>query len=170
MACAPDAEHLRRYRRNWLSERAKSTPRQAAFDVETVLAIRIGMSSERRREVRQVFVTDRDTVSSQHVECFGHVDGVPRDHCVGDEIEAECLHRLVLVFCPTDLAFVREEEEPTEVVQRLALVELDADSPSILRAIEAANDVRCLDQSPVFLECAQHRVLAAVALKFADQE
>ncbi len=128
------------------------------------------MSSERRREVRQVLVTDGDTASSQHVECFGHVDGVPRAHCAGGEIEAECLDRLVLVLCPADLALVREEEEPSEVVQRLTLVQLDADPPSILRAIQAAHDVDRLDQSPVLLECSQHRVLAAIALKPADQE
>src|SRR5439155_5107818 len=95
---------LRRHREGGLTERAKSSPCQAAFDVEAVLAVRIDVSSERGREMREVLVSRGDAISSQHIEHPGHVHGVPRDHGVGDQVEAEGLDGLVLVLCPADLS------------------------------------------------------------------
>ena len=80
------------------------------------------MSSKRRREMRHVLVSHGDAVSSHYIEHFGHRHGVPRDHRVGDQIEAECLDRLVLVLRPANLALAARSWRSTKSLGGMRLL------------------------------------------------
>ncbi len=74
-----------------------------------------------------------------------------------DEVQTQRLHRLVVMLRAANLALVGEDQQSPQIVQRLALVELDANPLPILGAVQAAHDVDALDQSPVLLERSHER-------------
>ena len=60
-----------------------------------------------------------------------HVDRVPGDHGIGQQVQAPRLVRLLLLLLPPDRALVGEEQELPQGVQGLALVELGVDPPAV---------------------------------------
>jgi hypothetical protein len=55
-------------------------------------------------EVGQVGLLDLVPVDAEPVERRRHVDRIPRDHAVGQQVQAHGLVRLLLLLLPTDLA------------------------------------------------------------------
>ncbi len=86
------------------------------------------------------------------VDRFGQVARRGKHAGVGDEGQAERLHRLVVVVAVADVAPVAERQEPSEVVHRLAPVELAADpAPESFvgeppESVEGAQELAVLDE------------------------
>jgi hypothetical protein len=62
----------------------------------------------------------------------GHVDGIPDNDGIGDQIQATGLMSQHLTTGMTQVALIRNHQECSEVVQRLAFVQLPQDPPPIL--------------------------------------
>jgi len=107
-----------------LAEWSQSSPPATGLNVELILTVHIDVSPERRRDVSQVVIVDSKALSSGGLERFGHVHRVPGDDRVGRQVQAEHLRRLVFELRATDLALIGEEQEAPEVVELLALVQL----------------------------------------------
>ena len=98
-----------------------------------------------------------------------HVDGIPIDDRIGEQVQASCLVRLLGELLAADLAFPGEEEESPEHVNRLALVELNCDPPAILLVLEVSKDEDGLAQASILLEGSRQLVLTLTGLQLADE-
>jgi hypothetical protein len=113
----------------------------------------------------QIGLLNRMPVDAKPVDRRRHVDCIPRDHRVGQEVQAGRLVHLLLLLLPPDLAPIGEEQELPQRVQRLPLVELGVDPASELPALQIPQDEDRLDQAAVFQQGAGQGVLAAVGLE-----
>ena len=64
-----------------------------------------------------------------------HVDGVPGDDGIRDQVEAEDLIRLLICLTALYLPFVSEEQEAAQCVEGFSLVQLAVDSTTIIRVL-----------------------------------
>jgi hypothetical protein len=77
---------------------------------------------------------------------------------------------LVLGLRPAHLPLVGEEQEPPQGVQRLPLVQLDADPASVCLAAEVPQDEQRPGHPTVFLQGSGQGVATRVRLELADQQ
>ena len=73
------------------------------MEVEAVAPVGIDVLVEGGRQVNEVVVADRVTLPAQLVDGRRHVDGVPGDHGVRDQVEAGGLVGLVVEMTPAQL-------------------------------------------------------------------
>jgi len=90
--------------------------------------------------VRDVLVTHRAPLAPELIYRRRHVQRVPGDDGVGEEVQASRLVRLGILLLPADLPLVGEEEELAKRMEGLALVELPVDPPAVLLALEVVKD------------------------------
>ena len=118
----------------------------------------------------QIGVLNRMPVDAKPVDRCRHIDRVPRDHRVGQEVQAGRLVHLFFLLLPPDLAPVGKEQELSQGVQRFPLVELGVDPAPELLALQIPQDEDRLDQTAVFQQGTGQGVLTAVGLEPADQQ
>lgn len=121
-----------------VAKRAQRSWVRCRVDVESVLPVGVDVPIPRGREVRDVDIGDRDALATESRDHFVHVDGVPGDDRIDDEIEAARLVRLLLLVTATHLALVCEEEVVPQCVKGFALVDLRADPPTVVLAVDVA--------------------------------
>jgi hypothetical protein len=63
-----------------------------------------------------------------------------------------------------------EEEELSESMERLALIELSVNEATLVGEIKIAEDKDRLDQTAIVLKCPVDRVMLGQSLKFANEE
>ena len=91
-------------------------------------AVGVDVVEQRRGEVGGGLVVDVGCFADV-IEGIAHVHGVPEDHGVGDDGQAEGLLGLALVVAVPNVPLVGKEQLAAQGVQRLALIELAADPP-----------------------------------------
>ena len=99
-----------------------------------------------------------------------YVDGVPSHYRVGHQIETTGLIGLVFGLMPPNVALIGKEEKLPECMQGLPLVELGVNAPSIIRALQIAQDEEGLHQATIFLQGMCEGVLTRIGLHATDEQ
>src|SRR4051812_21426396 len=121
--------------------RASGWCRPCATRSSLALAYPLRLVDGSDRKSDRVTTTDPDPiVPAESLDRRCHGDRVPRDHTVGQQVQAHRLVHLFLLLPPPDLAPAGEEQELPQRVQGLALVNLGVDPPPELFALQVSQD------------------------------
>ena len=78
----------------------------------------------------EVFFLNRIPLPSYGIQSSLHVDGVPNNHRVGQQIQTSCLIGLAVLIFLTHHAFAGKEEKLPQIMKLFAFVELRMDTPA----------------------------------------
>ena len=92
-------------------KRTQSHPRPCRFDIELVLAVSMNVSEPNGPQMGQVFFLHRIALRLNGLQSSLHVDGVPHDDRVRQEIEASRLVGLTVLILLTHHPFAGKEEK-----------------------------------------------------------
>jgi hypothetical protein len=99
-----------------------------------------------------------------------HVDGIPDDDSIGDDVETQRLMGQGLAPAVAELAFVRHHHKGPEVVERLTFVELAEKAAPLLWVGIPPEDMQSSGEAAVLLERARQRILLRMGLELLDEE
>ena len=118
----------------------------------------------------EVFFLNRIPLPSYGIQSGLHVDGVPDNHRVGQQIQTSCLIGLAFLIFLAYNPFACKEEEFAEIVELFAFVELSVDAAAQGFIFEVAQHENRLDEASVLLEKLGELPLARIGLKSANEE
>ena len=112
----------------------------------------------------------RHAFRSQVRNRIHHIDRVPGHYGIGHEIETTSLIGLIFGLVSTNVSLIGKEEKLPECMQGLPLVELGVNAPSIIRALQIAQDEEGLHQATIFLQGMCEGVLTRIRLHATDEQ
>lgn len=98
------------------------------------------------------------------------VDGVPANHGVGEQVQAQRLGVLFVFVRLADLASIGVEDVLGQGVDGLAFVELAVDAPLVSVVVQVGQQRQSLCDPTVFLDGFCERVARRSGLQFRDQD
>ncbi len=99
-----------------------------------------------------------------------HVDSVPDNHRIGQQIQAPCLIGLPFLIVLTHHSFAGKEEELPEIMELLTFVELGMNTLPQGVIFQVTQDKDGFDKPPVLLEQFGSLPLSRVGLQSTDQK
>ena len=118
----------------------------------------------------EVFFLDRIPLPSYGIQCGLHVDGIPNNHGIGQQIQTSRLVGLPFLIFLTYHPFACEEEKLPEIMKLLAFVELRMDTSAQGVIFEVAQHENRLHEASVLLEKLGELPLARIGLQAANEE
>ena len=100
----------------------------------------------------------------------GHIHGIPDNDGIGDQIQATGLMSQHRTTGMTQVALIRDQQERSEVMQRLAFVQLPQDPPPLLLIGIPPHDVQGARQPSILLEDQGEGVFLGIGLELLHQQ
>ncbi len=123
----------------------------------------IDMLKSHWRKLRQVVFSDHPALLLEVVNGGLHIDRVPGNDGIDDEVEAVGLVKVVIGIFLADAAPVGREQVGAQGVEFLAFVELSANLPPVGFALDITQDEQGFDETTIFLQSGSKDMLAREA-------
>jgi hypothetical protein len=100
----------------------------------------------------KVFLLDRISLTAQSIQCGLHINRVPDNHRIRQQIQARRLVALSLLRFLRHHALPCKEEKFPQIMQFLAFVELGTNTLAQGVIVEVAKNEKRLDKPPILLK------------------
>src|SRR5215510_13002662 len=118
----------------------------------------------------QVFFLYRISFLLNSIQSGLHVDGVPHDDSVRQEIQTSRLIGLAILILLTHHSFAGKKEKLPQIMELFTFVELRMDTPAQGFIFEIAQHENGFDETPILLQQLGQMALPRIGLQPADQQ